>query len=26
MIDEGRSKLSERGFEIGKDIKVEIFG
>lgn len=26
MIDDGRAKLAERGFEIGRDIKVEIFG
>jgi len=26
MIDEGRKHLEERGFEMTKDIRVEIFG
>ena len=26
MIDEGRQHLTERGFEMTKDIRVEIFG
>ena len=26
MIDEGRNHLAERGFEMNKDIRIEIFG
>lgn len=26
MIDEGRSHLSERNYELGKDIRIEVFG